>query len=114
MPAEDVKALIVERVRARAEERHLPVVAAAEITGDGTIGEGDDVAKALHELILAGELRAVLAGGGVFVAVATEREKRRRAALAPLTRRVLVDMAGKGQPLENLLDAIRIVDALEK
>ncbi len=103
---------ILERVRARCGDKRESIVSVAELLDDRTLGERADVEAALRELILAGDLDA-LRVEKMFLTPGTDAGKKRRTALLGLTKKVLVDIAGRGEPLDQLLDALRIVDSLE-
>lgn len=113
MSLDEAKARILDCVRSHVLGRSEPVVALGELSRAPSLGDIEGLDRAVRELILSGELRALMAGGGVFLSPASPGEKRRRTALLGLTKHVLVELGGRGDPLEELVDAMRVVDALE-
>ncbi|MEZ0230138.1 MAG: hypothetical protein ACAI25_16060 [Planctomycetota bacterium] len=104
---------ILERVRAKCGDRRESLVAISDLLEDRSLGERIAIEAALRELILSGDLDAVRFEG-VHLTPGTEGGKKRRTALLSLTKKVFVDISGHGEPLDVLIDAIRIVDGLER
>jgi hypothetical protein len=113
MPEAAARKRVLEHVRTRCAERNEPVVAASELKAEASLGDSTTIDAAIRELLLAGDLNVVRAGG-IFLAPGSDGDRRRRAALLELTKKVLGDIGGRGEPLDEVVEAMRIVDSLRR